>query len=130
MESLLQRGAELRPLIAETSDVVALANRVAAQVRVMSRELDPMLQRMIELAHDDQLEKHLSTADRVSGRIAAVVTQLEGLQQANAGALAQLTLETDTLVRRWIVYCALAGAGCVLFFWVCYYVVKRLVAAS
>lgn len=130
MDSLLQRSAELRPMLRETSDVLARTADVVEQVRMMSHELDPMLRHVIDLVNDEQLEMHLSTADRVSGRIAAVVTQLERLQQANAGTVAQLTLEVDALVRRWIVYLALAGAGCVLFYWVCYYWVKRLVASG
>jgi hypothetical protein len=89
-----------------------------------------MLERAIDLANDDQLEKNLSAADLLSGRALAIMTQLERLQQSNAGALAQLTLEIDALVRRWIAYLALAGAACVLLYWVCYYVVKRRAAAS
>jgi hypothetical protein len=130
MDALLQRSADLRPVIAETSALLGRVADVTERVRMMSRELDPMLERAIDLANDDRLEKNLSTADLLSGRALAIMTELERLQQSNAGALAQLTLELDALVRRWIAYLALAGAACVLLYWVCYYVVKRLDVAS
>jgi hypothetical protein len=130
VDSLLQRGAELRPMLAETADVLALTADVAEQVRVMSRDLDPMLQRVIGLVDDDRLEQHLASAERLSSRFDSIVTQLDRMQRANTGALTELTREVDALVRRWIAYLALAGAGCVLFYWACYYVVKRHVAAG
>jgi hypothetical protein len=130
MDALLQRSADLRPMIAETSALLGRVADVTERVRMMSRELDPMLERAIDLANDDQLEKHLATADLLSGRALSIMTQLERLQQTNASALAQLTPALDALVRRWIGYLALAGAACVLLYWVCYYAVKRLSAAS
>lgn len=129
MDALLQHSAELRPMISETSALLGRLADVTERVRMMSRELDPMLERAIELANDDQLEKHLSTADLLSGRTLSILTQLERLQRSNAGSLAQLTLELDGVVCRWIAYLALAGAGSVLLYWVCYYVVKRLTAS-
>jgi hypothetical protein len=129
MDALLQHSAELRPMISETSALLGRLADVTERVRMMSRELDPMLERAIVLANDDQLEKHLSTADLLSGRTLSILTQLERLQRSNAGSLAQLTLELDRLVCRWIAYLALAGAGSVLLYWVCYYVVKRLTAS-
>jgi hypothetical protein len=128
MDALLLGAAELRPMIAETSALLGRMADVTERVRMMSRELDPMLERAIDLANDDQLEKHLSTADLLSGRTLSILTQLERLQRSNAGSLAQLTLEIDALVCRWIAYLALASAGSVLLYWVCYYVVKRLTA--
>jgi hypothetical protein len=130
MDGLLQRTAELRPMIAETSALLGQVVDVTERVRAMSRALDPMLQRAIDLANDDQLEKDLSIADLLSARTLSIMRQLERLQQSNAGALAQLTLEVDALVRRWILYFALAVGGCVLLYWACYYLVKRLAEAS
>jgi hypothetical protein len=129
MEGLLQRTAELRPMISETSDLLGRVVDVTERVRAMSSALDPMLQRAIDLANDDQLAEALSTADLLSARTLAIMSQLEHLQQSNAGALAQLSLEVDALVRRWILYFALAVAGSVLLYWACYYVVKQLAAA-
>jgi hypothetical protein len=129
MDGLLQRSAALRPMISETSALLARVADVTERVGAMSRELDPMLQRAIDLANDDQLDKALSSADLLSGRTLLLISQLERLQQSNAGALDQLTREVDALVRRWIVYSALAVAACTLLFWGCYYMVKRFVAA-
>lgn len=129
MDGLLLRAAELRPMIAESSALLGRMADVTERVRMMSRELDPMLERGIALANDDQLEKHLATADLLSGRTLSILTQLERLQRSNAVSLSQLTLEIDALVCRWIAYLALAGAGSVLLYWVCYYVVKRFTAA-
>lgn len=130
MDSLLERGAELRPMIAETSALLARVADATERVRAMSHELDPMLQRAIELVNDDQLQQNLSTADVLTARTLSIITQLERLQQSNEGALAQLTLEVDALVRRWILYVALAVAGSIVLFWVCYGVAKRLARAG
>jgi hypothetical protein len=125
MDSLLQHANELRPMISETSTLLVRVADVTERARAMSRELEPLLQRASALLNDEQLEKTLATADRLSARTLSLLTQLERMQAANEGALAQVTTEVDALVRRWIVYLALAGAACVLLFWVGYYVVKR-----
>lgn len=130
MDALLQRGAELRPMISETSALLARMADVTERVRDMSRELDPMLEHAVELINDDQLEKTLSTADVLSERTLALLTQLERMQQTNAGVLVQVTGEIDALAYRCIASLGLALALCVLLFWLCYYVVKRRLGAA
>jgi hypothetical protein len=130
MDSLLQRAAELRSMISETSTLLARVADVSERARTLSYQLEPVLQRAIDLANDDQLEKTLSTADVLSTRALSILSHLERMQQSNAGAWAPLMLEIDAIIRRWIVYLTLAGASCVLLYWVCYYLVKRRAAGD
>jgi hypothetical protein len=130
MDSLLEHGAEIRSMIAETSALLTRVADATERARTLSHELEPVLQRASDLANDDQLEKTLSRADLLSIRALSILTHLERMQTSTTGALAPITAEIDAIIRRWIMYLALAGAGCVLLFWACYYLVKRRIAAS
>jgi hypothetical protein len=129
MDSLLRHTQELRPVISETSVLLVRLTEVMGQVRASSHEIAPLLAQASALLDDEQLKQTLSTADRLSERSLALLVGVERMQQSNEGALERVVEQVDVLVRRWILYLALAGSVCILLFWVGYYVVRRLGSA-
>lgn len=129
VDSLLQRGAELRPLISETSALLHSAAEVTRQARSLSNELGPVLDRAAGILQGGELERTLVTTDRMSERTLTILQDVHAMTQSSEDAVAQATERLDALVRRWLLYLTLAGASSTLFFWGCYYVVKRLLPA-
>jgi hypothetical protein len=125
VDSLLQRSAELRPLISDTSALLTQAAEVTRQARSLSTELGPVLDRAAGILHGEELERTLSTTDRMSERTLTIMQDLHAMTLSSEDTVAQATERLDALVRRWVLYLTLAGASTTLFFWGCYYLVKR-----
>ena len=138
LEPMLEHAKRLEPMIRDLTALTANTQIASAETRRLIESIQPILSTLEPLlaARDGGdrdkttgLEETLDTANQVTERALPLVRELRELvDKGDRVSLQQLNGEVDQIVRRWLFYLFLVGAGWTLMFSVSYVVIKRLVA--
>jgi hypothetical protein len=128
LESLIEDSAELRPILADASALLAQAELSAREGRELSEHVGPSLERAMDLLERGELDEALVLADRVSERTLTILRELRMSSGDDADLLREVGERIDAMLRRLVLYLALLGASFSMCFWGGYYVVQRRLA--
>jgi hypothetical protein len=134
VQALMDEVPELRPLITESSSLLAEATQAARETQGLANSFLPYLDWLGERTADGKprvsLNQTLASANQLTGTSLEIVRELRAAAPKDSGAMLQkLEQRTDRLARKLMLYLLLLGLGWSVLFWGGYYVVKRLVDA-
>ncbi len=121
---------QLEPMLEDVSALLAKAQRTSSETRALAEEMGPLVDRAAALVESGKLERTLATTDRVTERTLTLVRELRAMDPGEPDVLAAVEARAERMIRRAMLYAALAGAFVSVVFWAGYVVARRAIARS